>query len=138
MQSIAVGTDQSDLVIGAPIVVTNEEHRFLALEQLRELGTIGASLLLEPIGRNTAPAVTLAALQSMLVNQDDPILVVTPADQTVTNEAAFTAAIQKCISVVKNDLNGKTIAILGVEPDRAEVGYGYIRRSNDQDEFSSC
>jgi mannose-1-phosphate guanylyltransferase/mannose-6-phosphate isomerase len=70
-------------------VVGNEEHRFLVLDQLRELKLPEASLLLEPSGRNTAPAMTLAALHAT-EDGADPVLVVTPADQTVTDEPAFT------------------------------------------------
>ncbi|HEY1392847.1 MAG TPA: mannose-1-phosphate guanylyltransferase/mannose-6-phosphate isomerase, partial [Methylibium sp.] len=103
-------------------VVGNEEHRFLVLEQLRELGTGPAALLLEPLGRNTAPALTLAALQAV-EDGSDPILVVSPADQTVTDGAAFTAALQQAMRVAA----GGTIVILGIPPDRPETGYGYIR-----------
>ena len=78
----------ADIEVGKTLVVTNEEHRFLVLDQLRELPDIAATLLLESVGRNTAPALTLAALQAAADN-DDPILVVTPADQTVQNSAAF-------------------------------------------------
>ena len=74
-----------------PIIVTGEDHRFLAAEQLREAGIELGSALLEPVGRNTAPALTLAALAAM-EGGADPVLVVTPADQTVVNAAAFTAA----------------------------------------------
>ena len=83
--------DSSDIVVGETLVVTNEEHRFLSLEQLRDLKNIQSSLLLEPVARNTAPALTLAALYAM-ENGQDPILVVTPADQTVQNLEAFKLA----------------------------------------------
>ena len=69
------------------MIVTNEEHRFLALDQLRELENIQATLLLEPSGRNTAPALTLAALCAQ-EHSDDPILLITPADQTIQNQPA--------------------------------------------------
>src|SRR5665647_3948399 len=78
------GLGAEDIQVGQTLVVTNEEHRFLALDQLRELKGVSATLLLEPVGRNTAPALTLAALQAS-ANGQDPILVVTPADQTVQN-----------------------------------------------------
>ncbi len=74
--------------LGSTLIVTNEEHRFLALDQLRELRDIQATLLLEPSGRNTAPALTLAALCA-LEQGDDPILLITPADQTIQNQLAF-------------------------------------------------
>jgi mannose-1-phosphate guanylyltransferase/mannose-6-phosphate isomerase len=116
----ALGAD--DLVVDKPCVVGNEEHRFLVLDQLRELKGEPSSLLLEPTGRNTAPAVTLAALQAT-ANGEDPILVVTPADQTVTDEAAYTAALQKAVRAAANG----DIVILGITPDRPETGFGYIR-----------
>src|SRR6185295_16982911 len=75
----------ADIRVGALQVIGNDEHRFMILEQLRELKLPDASLVLEPTGRNTAPAMTLAALNAG--DDDDPVLVVTPADQTVTDEA---------------------------------------------------
>jgi mannose-1-phosphate guanylyltransferase/mannose-6-phosphate isomerase len=111
--------------VGSPLVVGNEEHRFLVLDQLGELErTVGAPparLLLEPSGRNTAPALTLAALQAV-ADGADPVLVVTPADQTVTQPAAFTAALQRAVTVAADG----GIVILGITPDRPETGYGYI------------
>ena len=115
--------------LGNTLVVTNEEHRFLALDQLRELSGLKATLLLEPAGRNTAPALTLAALFATEPMQADPILVVTPADQTIQEGAAFTQALQDCIGVVASDPNMRTIAILGITPTAAETGYGYIKKS---------
>jgi len=114
----------AQISLGNTLIVTNEEHRFLALDQLRELPHIEATLLLEPVGRNTAPALTLAAFEA----KDDPILVITPADQTVKNTAAFTKALQDCIAVVDADKAKQTIAILGITPTSPETGYGYIRR----------
>ena len=114
----------TDIVVGQTLVVTNEEHRFLSLEQLRELESIQCSLLLEPAARNTAPALTLAALCAV-ENGQDPILVVTPADQTVQNLEAFKQALQKSIRAAA----GGEIVILGVTPDRPETGYGYIQQS---------
>jgi len=102
--------------LAAPCIVGNEEHRFLVLDQLRETQQEPSSVLLEPLGRNTAPALTLAALAA-LEGGNDPVLVVTPADQTVTNGAAFAAE--------------GGITILGITPDRPETGYGYIRTQGD-------
>lgn len=115
-----------DISVGETLVVTNEEHRFLALDQLRELKTVAATLLLEPVGRNTAPALTLAALQAT-ANGSDPILVVTPADQTVQNPEAFAAALQDAVRAAA----GGDIVILGITPDRPETGYGYICRAGE-------
>lgn len=112
----------ADISVGETLVVTNEEHRFLALDQLRELKHITATLLLEPVGRNTAPALTLAALQATATGQD-PILVVTPADQTVTDGQAFTSALQRSVRVAATG----DIVILGITPTGPETGFGYIQ-----------
>jgi mannose-1-phosphate guanylyltransferase/mannose-6-phosphate isomerase len=114
----------ADITVGRTLVVTNEVHRFLSLEQLREIKGVNATLLLEPTGRNTAPALTLAALQAVEDGQD-PILVVTPADQTVQNPAAFQQALQQSIRAAANG----GIVILGITPDKPETGYGYIQQS---------
>jgi len=116
--------DANDLRVLAPCVVGNEEHRFLVLEQLRECGLQGATLMLEPAARNTAPAMTLAALQAR-AGGSDPVLVVTPADQTITDAAAFRAAV---LTAVRAAARG-AIVLLGITPDRPETGYGYIRAS---------
>ena len=112
----------SDITVAPPLVVGNEDHRFLMLNQLREIGAAPAMLLLEPFGRNTAPALTLAALQAT-EGGHDPVLVVAPADQAITDAAAFTLTLQRA---VRQAAQG-SIVILGITPDRAETGYGYIR-----------
>ena len=115
-----------DIAVAAPTIVGNEEHRFLVLDQLRELQDLPpATALLEPMGRNTAPAMTLAALHAM-DGGNDPVLVVSPADQTVTDESAFTAALQSAVRVAASG----AFVILGVSPDRPETGFGYIRASD--------
>lgn len=108
--------------IALPYVVCSEDHRFLAAEQLREVNIDPKALLLEPQGRNTAPALTLAALAA---SQDgcDPVLVVSPADQIITNDKAFTIAINQAILHAE----AGDIVILGIQPDRPETGYGYIK-----------
>jgi mannose-1-phosphate guanylyltransferase/mannose-6-phosphate isomerase len=124
-----LGNPQIDL--SPTLIVTNEEHRFLALDQLREIKGVQATILLEPVGRNTAPALSLAALHALDQSQiegSDPILVITPADQTVQNQAAFVKALQDCVAVVSEDQSKKTIAILGITPTAPETGYGYIQR----------
>jgi mannose-1-phosphate guanylyltransferase/mannose-6-phosphate isomerase len=115
-----------DIRVRSTCVVGNEEHRFLVLEQLRELRIDGASLLLEPMGRNTAPAMTLAALRAM-ESGTDPVLAVTPADQTVVDEAAFTEALRRAVRLAA----GGAVVILGVQPDRPETGYGYVKAGGD-------
>jgi mannose-1-phosphate guanylyltransferase/mannose-6-phosphate isomerase len=106
----------------APLVVGNEEHRFMALEQLREIGATPATLLLEPSGRNTAPALTLAALAAS-ADGDDPVLAVSPADQSIGDEAAFGTALRTAIEAA----DAGALVTLGIVPDRPETGYGYIR-----------
>lgn len=117
-----VALGDADLQINRPLIVSNEEHRFLASEQLREVDIELGAALLEPVGRNTAPAVTLAALAA-LQEGSDPVLVVTPSDQIVTDQAAFTQAIQLS---VREAATG-SIVILGIAPDLPATGYGYIK-----------
>lgn len=116
------GLASDGLQVQAPLIVGNEEHRFLVLDQLRELRQEPGAILLEPMGRNTAPALTLAALQALEAG-GDPVLVVTPADQTVIDLPAFTSALQHAVQVAA----GGALVILGITPDRPETGYGYIR-----------
>ncbi len=108
------------------LIVTNEEHRFIALDQLRELNTMKSTLLLEPSGRNTAPALTFAALCAM-VDGNDPILLVTPADQTIANQPAFENAMQLAVQIAQSG----ALAILGIPPTAPETGYGYIQAWHD-------
>ncbi|MBU3558347.1 mannose-1-phosphate guanylyltransferase/mannose-6-phosphate isomerase [Polynucleobacter sp. Nonnen-W13] len=123
------GAKDASIELGSTLIVTNEEHRFLALDQLRELKDIYATLLLESVGRNTAPALTLTAFQANDAGEIDPILVITPADQTIQNQAAFVKALQDCVAVVNTDDSKQTIAILGITPTAPETGYGYIKRN---------
>ena len=111
-----------------PLMVGNEEHRFLVLEQLREIGVSAAALLLEPVGRNTAPAMTLAALAAV-AGGDDPVLVVTPADQTVADPQAFTAALQQAVGEAAQG----RVVVLGITPESPETGYGYIQAGQSTD-----
>lgn len=103
-------------------IVAGEDHRFLVTDQLREMNLPLGRLLLEPKGRNTAPALTFAALASVAADQD-PVLVVTPADHLVLDERLFTEVMRKAILEAAES----SIVVLGVTPDRPEVGYGYIR-----------
>jgi len=118
-----------DINISPPTIVTSEEHRFLAFEQLREINVEIGCALLEPVGRNTAPALTLAAFEA-IEDGNDPVLVVTPADQTIADISAFTSAMQKA---VKEATKG-TIVTLGIDPEKPETGYGYIETSEELEE----
>ncbi len=116
-----------DIAVGDSLIVTGEEHRFLAIDQLREMSGFTATLFLEPVGRNTAPALTLAALYAS-EKGEDPILVVTPSDQTVMNVSAFTKALQQSVRTAADG----SIVILGITPDKPETGYGYIKHQGAQ------
>lgn len=127
-----LGGSESNDAPSSPYIVCNEEHRFLAQEQLRELGVDNATFLLEPVGRNTAPALTLAALAARDAGTD-PVLVVTPADQAITDDEAFRVAMHRA---VESAVEGN-IVILGITPDRPETGYGYIKVVSDNEAVAS-
>lgn len=112
----------SGLDIQTSITICNEGHRFFVAEQLNELGELG-SIILEPVGRNTAPAIALAALTV----QDDPLLLVLAADHVIQDEADFKAAIMRAIPLAES---GKLVTF-GVVPNKPNTGYGYIKRGND-------
>ncbi len=118
--------------INASLIVTNEEHRFLALEQLRELQQGASTFLLEPSARNTAAALTLAALEAVADGQD-PILVTSPSDQHIGDEAGYAKSLRQAIEVASTD----SVAILGITPDRAETGYGYIQFAKSADDLGA-
>ncbi|HEU0152042.1 MAG TPA: mannose-1-phosphate guanylyltransferase/mannose-6-phosphate isomerase [Arenimonas sp.] len=107
---------------GAPIVVANEEHRFMVAEQLRQVGVTPAALLLEPVGRNTAPAIAAAALQAQ-ADGSDPLLLVLPSDHVIRDEAGFRAAVQAAVPAAE----GGQLVTFGVVPAAPETGYGYIK-----------
>jgi len=106
-----------------PIAVCNNDHRFLVAEQLRQLGKEHADILLEPVGRNTAPAVALAAL---LAQQDhvDPYLLVLPADHVIQDEVKFVQAIAKALQSAQQN----KLVTFGIVPSVPETGYGYIEK----------
>jgi mannose-1-phosphate guanylyltransferase / mannose-6-phosphate isomerase len=121
--------NSNDYILENTCVVTNEEHRFLVLDQLQASPRIKVDILLESTSRNTAPALTLAALHAQS-KSIDPILVVTPADQVVMDNQAFLSAIKKSIDVA---LEGH-LAILGIVPKHPETGFGYIKVSKHGDD----
>jgi mannose-1-phosphate guanylyltransferase/mannose-6-phosphate isomerase len=106
---------------GAPVVVLNHDHRFLAAEQLQAIGVAPRSMLLEPIGRNTAPAVAAAALH---VGQEDPdaVLLILPADHLIADVAAFHAAAQTAAAIAREGL----LVAFGIAPTHPATGFGYI------------
>ncbi len=114
-----------------PILICNEEDRFIVAEQIRQIGIIAKSILLEPVRRNTAPAVT-AAIICALKNGDDPTILVLPSDHIIEDQNQFIKVIEN--SKTYSD-NGK-IVLFGIKPNKAETGYGYIE-SNEDIDFSS-
>lgn len=106
-----------------PLVICNEEHRFLVAEQLRQINRLSKNIILEPVGRNTAPAITLAAL-SAIDEGSDPLLLVLAADHVIENPEAFHQAVQNAIPFAEQ---GKLVTF-GIVPTGPETGYGYIQR----------
>jgi len=109
--------------VTAPMLVCNEEHRFLVAEQLREIEVEASRIILEPEGRNTAPAVALAAHEAIKTD-DDAILVVLPSDHVIQKTALFLEALTTAIGLAKDD----ALVTFGVVPDKPETGYGYIKK----------
>lgn len=108
--------------IAAPLVVANEEHRFMVAEQLRQVGATPAALILEPVGRNTAPAIAVAALQAM-ADGGDPVLLVLPSDHVIGDEAGFRAAVLTALPAAE----AGALVTFGIVPTGPETGYGYIK-----------
>ena len=106
----------------APVVVCNEEHRFMVAEQLREMAVNPDALILEPEGRNTAPAVALAALRALEADAES-VLLVLPADHVITDPDAFVAAVAKALPQAQ----AGRLMTFGVVPTQPETGYGYIK-----------
>jgi len=108
-----------------PLVVCNEAHRFMVEHQLRRAGRKPRAILLEPLGRGTAPALTLAAVHAL--SADDPVLVAMPSDHYITQRDAFQQAVQRGAALAA----GARIVVFGVPPRSPETGYGYIRADGD-------
>jgi mannose-1-phosphate guanylyltransferase/mannose-6-phosphate isomerase len=106
-----------------PMIICNEDNRFITAEQVKQLHIANTQILLEPVGRNTAPAIALAAFTAV-ANGDDPLLLVLAADHVIQNVAAFHAAVAQATVLAEA---GKLVTF-GIVPTQAETGYGYIRR----------
>ena len=107
--------------VANPIIICNEEHRFLAAEQLRKISKPSKGIILEPIGKNTAPAIALAALK-LINDYKDPLLLVLPADHLIENIQAF----HESIKVAKTLAEKNKLVTFGIVPNKAETNYGYI------------
>ena len=109
--------------VGSPVVVCSEDHRFLVAEQLQMLGVSDASIVLEPVARNTAPAIALAALQA-LSRDPEAIMLVLPADHLIGDTDSFTDAVGRALPLAAEGW----LVTFGIRPDAPETGFGYIRR----------
>ena len=136
-QYISIGSDPSKSLlqktqlrindlknVSSPILVCNEEHRFIVAEQIREINIESFSILLEPIGRNTAPAITVAALKA-LEKDSDPLLLVLASDHEIKNNKTFVEALNSGIKYALED----QLVTFGIIPNSPETGYGYIKAS---------
>lgn len=110
----------------APLIVANEEHRFVAAEQLQQIGVQPQAILLEPVGRNTAPAIAVAALEATR-DGDDALLLILPSDHVIANEVAFQSAVQQAVPAAEA---GKLVTF-GIVPTGPETGYGYINAASE-------
>ncbi len=119
------GLDCGETELARPFVVCNEAHRFLVAEQLRLLDKTAAGILLEPVGRNTAPALTLAALQATAAG-GDPLLIAMPADHHIEDPRRFLEAVQRGMQLAEQGF----LVTFGIVPTAAEAGYGYIRKGD--------
>ncbi|MBM5828374.1 MAG: mannose-1-phosphate guanylyltransferase/mannose-6-phosphate isomerase, partial [Cyanobacteria bacterium M_surface_7_m2_040] len=105
----------------SPLLICNEDHRFIVAEQMRQIGVEPAAILLEPMGRNTAPAVAVAALQAT-AHGDDPLLLVLAADHVIQNAAGFRSAVEAGMAAAE----AGQLVTFGIVPTAPETGYGYI------------
>ncbi len=127
--------------VSAPMVIANEEHRFLVAEQFRQMGRKASAIILEPVGRNTAPAVALAALKALKIchgdtearssfnEQDDPLLLILAADHVINDVKVFHQAVEAALPAARD---GKLVTF-GIVPTHPETGYGYIKALNHKD-----
>ncbi len=134
LQDTVLRTRALTKLVGAPIIICNEAHRFLVAEQLREIGTEAQAIVLEPAGRNTAPAVAVAALLAQGAHAEgiDPLLLVLPADHLIRDEKTFAQAVSHAVSAASEG----HLVTFGIIPDRPETGYGYIRRGAAHSQWS--
>jgi len=115
-----------------PLIICNNEHRFIVAEQLRANGTSASDIILEPMGRNTAPAIALAAL-SAIANGDDPLLLVLAADHVIKDISAFQQSVLTAEVFAKQN----KLVTFGIVPSHPETGYGYIKQGEQQTDGSA-
>ena len=112
-----------------PILICNEEHRFIVAEQMRKLQVKPSSIILEPFGRNTAPAITIAAIKALEIYEDTNLLILS-SDHQIDNEEAFSLVIEKALEYSENN----SLVTFGIVPTSPEVGYGYIKSKVELDD----
>lgn len=122
--------------VAPPVIVCNEAHRFLVAEQIRELGCRSPTIILESSGRNTAPALALAALRLIARQEEDgdPVMLAMPADHVIRDVATFQSVVQRGAALAGEG----ALVTLGVVPDSPATGYGYIREGEPLDESRSA
>ena len=125
----------ADALFGPPLIICNEDHRFMIAEQVRALGISPEAIVLEPKGRNTAPAAAVAALYlSEKDKQTDGIMLIMPSDHVVTDEPAFIKAVYTAVTAAK----AGALVSFGIRPNRPEIGYGYVRRGDVHAAAAGC
>lgn len=117
-----------ELDCSKPLVICNEDHRFLAAEQLLTIDALEKNIILEPFGRNTAPAVALAALIALQEENHDPLLLVLAADHIINDNEAFVESINQAVAYAE----AGALVTFGIIPTHAETGYGYIHRGESE------
>ncbi|VAW40693.1 Mannose-1-phosphate guanylyltransferase / Mannose-6-phosphate isomerase, partial [hydrothermal vent metagenome] len=115
-----------------PLLVVGEEHRFIVKSQLAEIAMTAGAIILEPCGRNTAPAIYAAALYCQRLCAEPVIMLVLPADHLIKNQTAFAAAVSEAASLARE---GRLVTF-GIQPDKAETGYGYIEKGKGNEVLS--
>jgi mannose-1-phosphate guanylyltransferase/mannose-6-phosphate isomerase len=131
IQDTALRTEGSGFA--APLIICNSEHRFLIAEQMREAGIAPSAIVLEPQGRNTAPAAGVAAL--MLAARDPgALMLLMPADHIIRNRTSFLDAVDRAARAARQDY----LVTFGITPDAPETGYGYIRRASPLKDLTDC
>lgn len=123
MLQATAGRVAASATYGAPLIIANNDHRFIVAEQLHAVGIKPRAIVLEPVGRSTAPAAAIAALQ-LIETAPDAIMALLPSDHVVTDETAFTAAME----IAAKAAAGGALVTFGIKPDKPETGYGYIRQ----------
>jgi len=116
-----------------PLIVCNTEHRFLIAEQMREAGIVPQAIVLEPVGRNTAPAAAIAALM-VAAAEPEALILLMPADHIVRNRTSFLNAVDRAVLAAEEN----HLVTFGITPDAPETGYGYIRRASALPDMTDC